>query len=73
MTITYPPEMLPTADDPKAADIVVLSDRQNELLERMPMEIWTEGDDGQACLELARLKLCTYPRLNATLGRFVRR
>lgn len=48
-----------------------MSPTQEELLlGRLPLEVWTEGPDGQALLELSRRGLCKYTRLNATLGRF---
>lgn len=68
--ITYPPEMLPKAEEDDNATVYVLSDRANELLAQMPLTIWTESEDGQICLQMARDGLCTYTRWNATLGRF---
>ncbi len=40
------------------------------LLAKLPLEIWTECDDGQALLQLAREGRCRHIRMNATLGRF---
>lgn len=71
--IIYPPEMLPSSDDGDAAEVIGLSDADNALLAAMPFEMWTECEDGQACLRLARHGLCKHTRLNATLGRFERR
>lgn len=42
------------------------------LLARLPLEIWTECDDGQALLQLVREGRCRYTRLNSTLGHFER-
>jgi hypothetical protein len=44
---------------------------EEELLASLPIEIWTECEDGQALLRLARLGRCIHHRVNATCGRFV--
>jgi hypothetical protein len=70
--ITYPAEMLPSPDDGESAEIIVLSERENALLEAMPFDIWTESEDGQICIDLAHRGLCKHQRINSTLGRFHR-
>lgn len=43
---------------------------RKRLLASLPIEIWTDSEDGQTLFELWRRGLCTYKRLNSTLGRF---
>lgn len=43
---------------------------KSDLLNDLPVEIWTESDIGQLMLQLAREGRCRHIRLNSTLGRF---
>lgn len=49
-----------------------ITTRAKELLASLPIEIWTESDDGQLLLRLACHGACRHTRLNATLARFDR-
>jgi hypothetical protein len=46
-------------------------ERRN-LIARLPLEMWTESDEGQALLHLAKEGRVRYTRLNSTFGRFDR-